>query len=111
MGRKAHCSFGSRLTTSWPVTGSKPPRLLRRLKLLVAIGLAAVTAGAGTPAHSQVAAPVSIAKTCGSGYTHAIIGGQEKCLRAGEFCTHKYDYQYRRYGYRCIRYDASVARY
>jgi hypothetical protein len=34
-----------------------------------------------------------------------------KCLRAGEFCAHRYDRQYRSYGYRCIRYDASVQRY
>lgn len=40
-----------------------------------------------------------------------MIGGAEKCLRAGEFCAHAFDSQYRRYGYRCIRYDANVERY
>jgi hypothetical protein len=46
-----------------------------------------------------------------AGYVHAVIGGSEKCLRAGEFCTHAYDRQYRRYGFRCIRYYANVQRY
>jgi len=41
----------------------------------------------------------------------AVIGGAEKCLRAGEFCAHAFDSQYRRYRYRCIRYDANVQRY
>jgi hypothetical protein len=39
------------------------------------------------------------------------INGQIKCLRAGEFCTHSADRQYRRYGFRCIRYYANVGRY
>ena len=52
---------------------------------------------------------LSVAKSCSSGYTHAVIG--EKCLRAGEFCAHRYDWQYRRYCHRCIRDDARVGRY
>jgi hypothetical protein len=43
--------------------------------------------------------------------THAVIGGVQKCLRRGEFCAHRYDRQYRRYGFRCIRYYANVGRY
>ena len=82
-----------------------------RPRLFVAIALAALGAAFGTPAHSQAVTPLSIAKTCSAGYTHASIGGSEKCLHAGEFCTHKYDSQYRRYGFRCIRYDANVGRY
>jgi hypothetical protein len=31
--------------------------------------------------------------------------------RAGEFCTHAYDSQYRHYGYRCIRFYVNVHRY
>jgi hypothetical protein len=102
--------------------------LIRRLILLAATAAAAFAAGLAAPAApasqtsaspavpnsaptAQKAAPVAVLKTCGRGYTRAVIGGQVKCLRAGQFCAHRYDRQYRRYGYRCIRYDASVHRY
>jgi hypothetical protein len=77
---------------------------MKRLALLVATLVAAVAA-AGAPAHATVA------KTCNSGYRHAVIGGAEKCLRAGEFCARAYDSQYRHYGYRCIKDYANVHRY
>ena len=67
--------------------------------------------GAGQRVQPATAAPVAIERTCGAGYRHAVIAGAEKCLRAGEFCAHSYDNQYRRYGYRCIRYYANVHHY
>ena len=71
--------------------------------LLVAGAIAAPTAFAAQPA----AAPVAVAaKSCSGGFVHAVIGGAQKCLRRGEFCAHRYDGQYRRYGYRCVRRDA-----
>ena len=83
-----------------------------RLTVALATFVAAFAAGTAAPAAPALhAAPTLAAKTCSSGYKHAVIGGQEKCLRAGQFCTHRYDSQYRRYGYRCIRYDRSVQRY
>jgi hypothetical protein len=88
--------------------------LRRRLIVLLATAVAAVAAGTASPAAPAFrasASPLAVARTCGHGYTHAVIGGQEKCLRVGQFCAHRYDRQYRRYGYRCIRYDASVQRY
>jgi hypothetical protein len=54
---------------------------------------------AQAPAHDPVAVA---AKTCRSGYTHARIGGAEKCLHAGEFCAKAHKKQYPRYGYRCV---------
>jgi hypothetical protein len=75
-----------------------------RVLVLTATIVLAVAAATG----AAVAAP---AKTCSAGYRHAVIGGAEKCLRAGEFCAHAYDSQYRRYGYRCIKYYANVQRY
>jgi hypothetical protein len=33
---------------------------------------------------------------------HARIGGQEKCLHAGEFCSKRYASQYQRYGFKCV---------
>ena len=92
--------------------GYPPASMLRRLAA-VSFTLAALVAGgtasaATTPTSIQ---PVAVAKTCSSGWTHAIIGGEHKCLRAGQFCTRRYDLQYHRYGYHCHKYDASVGRY
>jgi len=84
----------------------------RRVGIALATFVAAFVAGTATPATPSLhAAPAIAAKTCSAGFKHAVIGGQEKCLRAGEFCAHRYDSQYRRYGYRCIRYDRRVNRY
>ena len=83
---------------------------MRWLALLCATFVAALAA-AGAHAQSQASTPAALAKTCSSGFRHAVIGGVEKCLRAGEFCAHAYDSQYRRYGYRCIKYYANVHRY
>ena len=83
----------------------------RRLALVLVSAVAAFGAAGANAAHPLVAVPDAVAKTCSSGYTHAVIGGVQKCLRAGEFCAHRYDSQYRRYGYRCIVYYANVGRY
>ena len=84
----------------------------RRLVILLVAALAAFGAtGANASPSATRAVPNAVAKTCSAGYTHAVIGGAEKCLRAGEFCAHAYDSQYRRYGYRCIRYYSNVHRY
>ena len=83
--------------------------LSRRAAVLVATLLAAFAAATSAPAAQQ--APAVALKTCSSGWKHAVIGGEEKCLRAGQFCARRYDSQYRRYGYRCTRYDANVQRY
>jgi hypothetical protein len=42
------------------------------------------------------------AKSCSKGYTHAVIGGEQKCLRRGEFCSHSKASQYRRYHFKCV---------
>jgi len=76
-----------------------------RVAVVLATALAALTAAVGAPAQAAAA------KNCSAGYTHATIGGAQKCLHAGEFCTHAYDAQYRHYGYRCTRYYANVHRY
>jgi hypothetical protein len=77
--------------------------------LVIAV-VAAVGAGTAAPPQTS-AAPLVAAKTCRSGYVHAVIRGTEKCLHAGEFCAHSLDRVYRRYGFRCIRYDPRVDRY
>ena len=79
----------------------------RRIAIGLATLVAALAAGTASPAASSPqTAPVAVAKTCSAGFEHAVIGGQQKCLRAGEYCAHRYDRQYRRYGYRCIRRDS-----
>ena len=85
----------------------------RAILVSLAAVLAALSVAAVAPNSTQARglAPSAITKTCSAGYRHAVIGGAQKCLRAGEFCAHRYDRQYRRYGYRCTRYYANVARY
>jgi len=82
-----------------------------RLAVFAATVAASVAAATGAPAQPLAPAPSAVAKTCSSGFKHAVIGGAEKCLRGGEFCTHAYDSQYRHYGYRCTTYYANVQRY
>ncbi|HEY7019008.1 MAG TPA: hypothetical protein VH297_11120 [Gaiellaceae bacterium] len=83
----------------------------RRIAVLLATAVVAGGGIASTASPASQSRPAAAAKTCSRGYKHAVIGGKQKCLRAGEFCTHRYDRQYRRYGYRCIRYDRKVQRY
>ena len=83
----------------------------KRLFVAAIAGAAAIAGGTAAPSAPAGFSPVIVTRTCSAGYTHAVIGGAEKCLRAGEFCAHRYDRQYRRYGYRCIRYYANVGRY
>ena len=71
--------------------------------------LAAITlAGAGAaPAIAPAqAAQAVMAKSCSSGWKHAVIGGEHKCLRRGQFCARRYDSQYHRYGYHCHKRDS-----
>ncbi len=84
---------------------------MRRAVVLLATALAAAAAATSSPAQPLVSLPSAAAKSCSAGFRHAVIAGSEKCLRAGQFCTHAYDSQYRRYGYRCTHYYANVARY
>jgi hypothetical protein len=83
---------------------------MRQRLLVLCVALVAAV-GAATAAPATTAAPTVAAKTCRAGYVHAVIQGQEKCLHTGEFCRHALDRAYRRYGFRCIRYDPTVERY
>jgi hypothetical protein len=66
---------------------------------------------AGLPAAQPLAQPAHgpqlavVAKPCSNGYRHAIIGGEHKCLRRGQYCARRYDRQYHRYGFHCHRRD------
>jgi hypothetical protein len=76
---------------------------MRRRLATVLVALAAL--GAGAAPITQAAPSAVTAKSC-RGYVRATIGGKTKCLRRGQFCAHRYDSQYRRYGFRCTRRDA-----
>ena len=81
----------------------------RRLAALACACL--LTIGAtGTVTHAAAPAPQAVvAKTCSAGFTHAVINHQQKCLRRGEFCAHRYRKQYQRYGYDCTKRDRNGA--
>ena len=73
---------------------------------LCATAIAVTGTAAGATASPSRPDPAAIAaKTCGPGFTHAVIHHKQKCLRRGEFCAHRYRRQYRRYGYDCVKRD------
>ena len=79
--------------------------------LAAATAVATSAPAVAAPVHSPRPAQAVAAKSCSGGYTRGVINGKVKCLRAGEFCTHSADRQYRHYGYRCTRYYRNVHRY
>jgi hypothetical protein len=75
---------------------------------LAALAVAAVVVSAAPVFDGSPVAPTNAAaKSCRAGYTHAVINGAEKCLHRGEFCARAADRQYRRYGFRCTKRDAT----
>ena len=92
-------------TTAPPTTAPAPtPTTPAASTATVAVARPTTAAASPKPAASS-------ATSCNPGFVSATIAGSHKCLHAGEFCTHAYDVQYRRYGFRCIRYYANVRRY
>jgi hypothetical protein len=79
--------------------------LKKRLLFAAVASVVALAGGSAAQARPTHFSPVAIAKSCSASYRHAVIGGAEKCLRAGQYCAQRYDRQYRRYGYRCIKRD------
>jgi hypothetical protein len=80
---------------------------MRKWVAVAVVGVALVGqaggAGASGLARSSGALGAVAAKTCPAGFTHALIGGQQKCLHAGEYCAHSEARQYRRYHFVCER--------
>jgi hypothetical protein len=76
----------------------------KRALIALACALTGATAPVATSAGSPApAAQVVAAKSCSAGYSHAVTPGGHKCLRAGQFCSHRRGYQrvYHRYGLHC----------
>lgn len=69
-----------------------------RLSLMSLIATALATIALAIPA-SGGAQPV--ARIACSRDVPATIGGQHKCLGAGEYCATRYERQYERYGFVC----------
>jgi hypothetical protein len=85
----------------------------RRLAILSIVALGSFGLGL-TPAavavrahHVHPSHALIIAKHCPPGYVKAKIGGKTKCLHAGEYCSPRYQKQYRHYGFRCVWYGGA----
>jgi len=72
---------------------------VRRIIAAALTSVALATATTAVPA--AIDPPVAAAKTCSSRYVHAVVGGEEKCLGTGQFCSRTYQSTYRRYGFAC----------
>src|SRR4051812_7705376 len=70
-----------------------------RLALLAFAAAAVVAAGFTSDGASALLTP---GKTCSPAFVRAIIGGEVKCLHAGEFCAARYERQYEGYGFVCL---------
>ena len=54
------------------------------MRRVVAVIMAVTAIGGGAATVGAAATPTAtIAKACGHGYTHGVIGGEQKCLRRG----------------------------
>jgi hypothetical protein len=78
----------------------------RRLVALAVAGSLLGLAPAAAPVSGPFAPAAAVAKTCSSSYTHAVIGGAQKCLRRGQYCARARDREYHRYGFHCHKRDA-----
>jgi hypothetical protein len=82
------------------------------VKRRLAVLTVAVAVFAGVPTiapvldGSPITTSVAVAKTCSTGYKHAVISGSHKCLRRGQFCARAKDRTYHRYGFHCHKRDA-----
>lgn len=71
-------------------------------KLATIAAAAAIAIGAGTT-PAAVAAPSGPQAQIAC--KNARIGGQSKCIAAGQFCARAYQRDYLRYGYSCSKRD------
>ena len=68
---------------------------------------AGVIAAIGMPAGAQAMRPAAAAKTCSSSSVRAVVHGDVECLRAGEYCSTRYQATYRHYGFVCELVDGT----
>jgi hypothetical protein len=92
--------------------------MIRRFTATAVLGAAAAatliaaTSGGGQPAltsmttslpASSYSAPPPPAKKCPANFTTGVIGGQSKCLAAGQQCQQPNTGDYTRYGFDCVK--------
>lgn len=68
--------------------------------VLVTCGLAVALALTSTSAEAHTDKAGHL--VCASGYVSAVIGGELKCLHAGEFCSASGEADYEKYGFTCV---------
>lgn len=76
----------------------------RTVGLLAALALLAAAPAASVEAQPANAPQVVAAKSCSSGFKHAVMpDGSHKCLHSGEFCKRKSSWQhvYHKHGFHC----------
>jgi hypothetical protein len=78
----------------------------RRFVAFVVAGSLFGLAPGAAPVSGPVSPATAVAKTCSSSFTHAVIGGSQKCLRRGQYCARARDREYHRYGFHCHERDA-----
>ena len=78
-------------------------RTKRALGVLACAAVAAAAPIAAPAAGNSGPVRVVAAKSCSSGYVHAVLPSGQKCLRAGEFCSRSRSFQrvYHRKGFDC----------
>jgi hypothetical protein len=67
--------------------------------------LCVIAAGVGlafAPGFARAHGTEAARSVCSSGYVDAIIGGEHKCLHAGEYCSAAHEADYERYGFTCV---------
>ena len=79
-------------------------RRLVGLVITAALAIGAPVAASPVAASADERASVTTARTCSSGYRHAVLPSGHRCLRRGQFCARRYDRYYHRYGFHCHRY-------
>ena len=73
----------------------------RALGLMTALALFAAAPAAEVSSDQSASTPITAAKSCSSGWKHAVLPNGHKCLRAGQFCKKSWDSRYHKYGFHC----------
>ncbi len=72
----------------------------RRIFILLCVtGLLLTGAASAGVSHASLVPQHAL---CSSGFVDGIIGGEHKCLHAGEFCAVRYESDYEKYGVTCL---------
>jgi hypothetical protein len=79
--------------------------LKRRIASLLAVASIGLVGAVGGASAQPISIPASAqtSAACSPGYVHAVLPDGSKCLRSGEYCSHKPGYAtpYRQAGFRC----------